>query len=243
MKLTLFNNSNTDVILKLDNFICKIAAHNTQVVDCNYNAVDIKLLPDGRSHLKRVGKTVVGYHFYVESLYHIVSKDDNCYITLNVIGIDGDHYEYYIRVVPSSENADICLKEYTIPDKQIIMESVISNYNQRQMRNAKNRKSWKKYSLLSDIVLDTIYSALPVIIFVYIFAHNHMSKKSMILLMLVIWAFVILLMQVTYRLFDKIKANKAQNIPAKKQFDIMNVFESSYIDFITSDKERYQNKK
>ncbi len=162
-----------------------------------------------------------------------------------VFGTDGDHFEYYLRAVPSSDTAKISLDKYTIPDKENIMDSVISNYNQRQTRNTQNRKKWKKRNTFSEIILDTVYSALPIIIFVYIFTHNHLSKTAMILLMFVLWIFVILIMQLIYRLYDKIakKTNKEQNTTAKEQFDIMSIFESSYIDFITSDNERYQNKK
>lgn len=245
MKLIFFNNSNADIILKWNHSTNKISAQNSQILDCNENEVRIQLLPAGNSHLKRIGKTVVGYHFYVESSYHIVTEHDTCRITLNVIGTDGDHFEYYLRAVPLSDTAKFILEEYTIPDKQNIMDSVINNYNQRQTRNARNRKKWKKGNSFSEIILDTVYSALPIIIFVYIFAHNHISKTAMILLMFALWIFVILMMQLIYRLYDKIakKTNKEQNTPVKEQFDIMSIFESNYIDFITSDNERYQNKK
>lgn len=246
MNLIFSNNSNTDIILKQNNSTYKIAAHNTQAIDCDEKEMDIQLLPLGNSYLKRVGKTVIGYHFVVEGTYHIVLNKDICNIAMSVIGIDGDHYEYYLRVVPSSDTAVINLKGYTIPDRQSIMEDVVNDYNQKQMRNARNRKNGKKRNFFTEIILDTLYSALPIIFFVYIFAHNHMSKTAMILLMLALWILVILIMQAVYRLYDKTaknKADKVQSAPVKKQFDIMSVFESGYIHFITSDSERYQNKK
>ncbi len=80
MKLIFFNNSNTDIILKWNHSTNKIAAQNSQILDCNENEVRVQLLPVGNSYLKRIGKTVVGYHFYVESSYHIVAEYDTCRI-------------------------------------------------------------------------------------------------------------------------------------------------------------------
>ena len=53
-----------------------------------------------------------------------------------------------------------------------------------------------------ELILDSIYSALPVIIIVYIFAHKTLSKKSMIIVMLVLWIAIVLLTQIIYKVYD-----------------------------------------
>ena len=190
--------------------------------------------------------TVAGYRFYVASEYIISSENASDRITLNVIGVSGDHEEYYLRTVPVSDNASIKLKRYNIPDAEIIKMDVISNYQHEQDRKRELKKKDKKGSWIIDIILDIMYSALPVIFFVYLFAHNHVSKTTMFIIMAVVLVIVVLIAQLSGLFYDKVLKKPIDKVITndsdKKDFDINSVFNENHIRYIVHDKERYQNK-
>lgn len=186
MNFNFNNNSNISIVIKYNNNIYKIASNESVSLDSENDTIDVTLYPDGNSFLKNVGKTVIGYRLYVESQFSVRLNSENCNIDLSAVGVNGDNYEYYLHIIPSSNSATINLIKCDIFDKSHIINYVEEDYSKKSKRNSSLNKHSRRNNFLMDLILDSIYSALPVIIIVYIFAHKTLSKKSMIIVMFVL---------------------------------------------------------
>lgn len=247
MELTFYNNSKMQIFINIKGIPYKIMPEGTVTIDNLEQSVDVKLITAKNSYIQKNLNKIIGYHFNVESEYNIITNNKSETITLQVIGIDGDHYEYYLRVVPTTNNAIINLKKYSIPDIMTIKKDVLTDYNAKQERNNKLQKNSKKNNMIINVILDILYSALPIIFFVYIFAHNHVQKSTMVIIMAVILVFVVIISELSRQFYDKVlkkHVNKMLSVePEKEKFDINNIFDENHIKFIVNDKQRYQNKK
>jgi YD repeat-containing protein len=243
MNFNFNNNSNISIVIKYNNNIYKIASDESVSLDSENDTIDVTLYPNGNSFLENVGKTVIGYHLYVESQFSVRLNSENCNIDLSAVGVNGDNYEYYLHIIPSSNSATINLIKCDIFDKSHIINYVEEDYSKKSKRNSSLNKHSRRNNFLMDLILDSIYSALPVIIIVYIFAHKTLSKKSMIIVMLVLWIAIVLLTQIIYKVYDCVskKVNKNDMSKPKKAFDINMIFEDDYIKNVINDNKRYQN--
>ena len=99
MNFNFNNNSNISIVIKYNNNIYKIASNESVSLDSENDTIDVTLYPDGNSFLKNVGKTVIGYHLYVESQFSVRLNSENCNIDLSAVGVNGDNYEYYLHII------------------------------------------------------------------------------------------------------------------------------------------------
>lgn len=238
MQLEIYNSSNMEISVKMNDAKHTIPPKETCIINNDSNAYELTLNTNNDSFIDKFHNTVIGYKFNVESVYSVFSTTDFDTISLKVIGVEGDHYEYYLRVVPHSDTANIKLKSYDIPDAEKIKKDVIFDYSTKQEKRNASKSKGKRDDFFIEILLDVKYSILPALI-IYAFAHKYVTNATMAIIIIATVIVVVTISQLSQLFFDKVLIKKA--IPNSKEFDINSIFNESHIKNIVNDTERYQN--